>query len=129
VAEQKDRLGGTRALLAGKIDLQGVSEILAAMKADSSAEWFKLLDDKGGDAVYGGLVITGGFDLNQFANGFDDPAPVLFEVAQAFFAGYFLNGRFPTPVFGHNFLSRYKRCQACEGRAVQYNLQAVCNEL
>jgi 3-hydroxyacyl-[acyl-carrier-protein] dehydratase len=83
MAEKEDWLSvGSRA--SGKIDLQAVAEVMAAVEFSSPAEGFEFLGEKGGDEVDGVLVIAGGFDLDEFANGVHDSVLTFREIAKAF---------------------------------------------
>ena len=67
----------------GEIDLQAVGEVFGGMDAGASADSFESSGEEGAHAVGGGLVVAGGFDLDEFADGLDDLLPAGFEVAQA----------------------------------------------
>lgn len=81
VTEKKYRL---ERVAAGKIDLHAIGEIGGAMDARFSAERFEVAGEHGAHAVAGELVVAGGFDFDEFANGFDEGILARFEVMQVF---------------------------------------------
>ncbi len=127
VAEEQDGLASARSRACdAKVDLQTVSEIVAAMELSASAERFEFLREERGYAVDGWLVVAGRFDFHELARGFDNLALALFEVVQAIKPCatrcrhcYFLSG--------HTSLSLLFRLRL-ECDAVQYNLQAAWDE-
>ena len=76
MAEQQNRLAiGRFARGRGEVDLQTVAEVVAAMEMGASAQGFELGREEGGNAVDCWLVVAGGFDFDEIANGVDDLGP------------------------------------------------------
>ncbi len=62
--------------------MQVVAEIGGGVEAGASAEGFEALGEEAAHAVGGGLIVAGGFDLDEFADGADESGLFGFEVAE-----------------------------------------------
>ena len=80
VAEQED---GLQLFAAGKIDLHAVGVVFGVVHASVSTDGFETSREECAHAVGSGLVVAGGFDFDELANGLDDLFLARFEVAQA----------------------------------------------
>ena len=64
----------------GEIDLQVVAEVGGVVNVGVAADGFEVSGEEGAHAVGGGLVVAGGFDLDELADGLDDFFLAGFEV-------------------------------------------------
>jgi hypothetical protein len=71
----------------------------------SSAERFKPGHEEPRNAIDSSLVVAGGFNLDQLANGFNHAISILFEVAQAVLSHILLHRSWSCFLAGHIYLS------------------------
>jgi len=84
VSQQQNRLSRSFSRDFGtEVDLQAVAEIDAAMEFGPSAQRFKPSREERRDPVDRWLVVAGGFNFHQFADGLEHLVLTLFEVPQA----------------------------------------------
>jgi len=141
--EMPQQQHGRTVAASGETDLEMVGVGFGAVDVGFAAHAAKFFCQKSAEAVAGRLVIAGGLDLYQFADGFDHFFLLSLEIAQAVGGG----GVFRRPIFldvcrllaRHcpSFVSRFG-CRVMsfglhERRrnrsGLQYNLQAVPGEL
>ena len=80
VAEEEN---GLAMVAAGEIDLDVVGVVFGAMDTGASTESFEAGGEQGAHTVGGEFVVTGGFELNEFADRLDECVVAGGEVLEA----------------------------------------------